>query len=144
MNILYVNKDDVIEQYYFEKEQDCYEKIKELKCRWYVIRKESETVSNYFYSSFEWDYEKNDIKINIEKAKEIKRNEYRLMRTALLEALDVLFMRALELGDQNKTQEIVQLKQKLRDITDLELPNTEEELLTFYPSCIMEAVLYLR
>jgi hypothetical protein len=144
MNILYVNQNNLIDQYYFEKEQDCYEKIKELKCRWYVIRKESEAVSNYFSNCFEWDYEKNDLKINIEKAKEVKKNEYRLMRVSLLQALDVLFMRSLELGDQNKTQEIVQLKQKLRDITSSELPDNQEELLTFYPSCIMEVVLYLR
>jgi hypothetical protein len=66
------------------------------------------------------------------------------MRTSLLQALDVLFMRSLELSDQNKTQEIVQLKQKLRDITSSELPNNQEELLTFYPNCIMEVILYLR
>ena len=143
MNILYTNIDNKINQYYFTTEQQCYEKVQELKCRWYKIYKESDARSNYFESSFEWDYEKNDLKVNIEKAKEIKRNEYRILRPALFEKLDVKFMKALETNNQVKIQEIVELKEKLRNITNLELPNTEAELFNFYPDCITEALVYL-
>jgi hypothetical protein len=143
MNILYVNENNKIHQYFFESEQQCYDKVNELKCRWYKIYREENTISNYFESSFEWDYEKNDLKVNIEKVKEIKRNEYRLLRPALFEKLDIKFMKALETNDQSKLQEITILKEKLRNITEIELPNVKEELFTFYPECIQETLFYL-
>jgi hypothetical protein len=143
MNILYTNINNKINQYFFETEKQCYDKVNELKCRWYKIYKQKNAISNYFEASFEWDYEKNDLKINIEKAKEIKRNEYRLLRPALFEKLDVEFMKALETNNQSKLQEIVQLKEKLRNMTAVELPNNKEELFIFYPDCIREVLLYL-
>ena len=144
MYVLYINQDNDIQQHYLSNEGECYNKIKELKCRWYKIYKEKDAKSNYFQSSFEWDYIKNDIKINIEKAKEIKRDEYRLMRTPILELLDIKYIRALEVNDQVNLQKVVELKEKLRNITTIELPNTEEELLYFYPDCFPECLNYLR
>jgi hypothetical protein len=143
MNILYVNENNTVHQHFFNTEKECYDKVNELKCRYYKIYKEKDAISNYFQSSFEWDYEKNDLKVNIQKAKEIKRNEYRLLRPALFEKLDVKFMKALEANDQSKLQEIAILKEKLRNITEIELPNIKEELFIFYPDCIKEVLLYL-
>jgi len=69
------------------------------------------------------------IKINISKAKEVKKEHLREERKALLAKLDVDFMKALELGDAQKQQEIVQEKQRLRDITLLaDSCETVEEL----------------
>ena len=57
------------------------------------------------------------ITINLDKAKEIKKQQLREERTPLLQAQDVAFQRALEEGAD--TTAIVAEKQRLRDVTDL-------------------------
>ena len=67
------------------------------------------------------------ITINLDKAKEIKKETLRQERKPLLEAQDVAFQRALESGAD--TTAIVAEKQRLRDITNLVDPcTTVEEL----------------
>ena len=56
-----------------------------------------------------------NISENLTKAKDITKDRLRLDRKSLLEAQDVLFMRAQEVGDD--TTDIVAEKQRLRDIT---------------------------
>ena len=55
--------------------------------------------------------------INIDKAKELTKNRLRREREPLLAAQDVLYMRALEAGQD--TTAIVAEKQRLRNITQL-------------------------
>jgi hypothetical protein len=57
------------------------------------------------------------ITINFDKAKQITKDRLRAERTALLQAQDVAFQRALETGAD--TAAIVAEKQRLRDITKL-------------------------
>jgi hypothetical protein len=57
------------------------------------------------------------ITINLNKAKEIKKDMVRADRAPMLAALDVEFQRALEAGDTVKQAEIVAKKQALRDAT---------------------------
>ena len=57
------------------------------------------------------------ITINLNKAREIKKDKLRQERKPLLEAQDVLYMRAQESGSD--TTAIVTEKQRLRDITKL-------------------------
>lgn len=57
------------------------------------------------------------ITINLDKAREIKRESLRQERKPLLEAQDILYMRAQEAGTD--TTAIVAEKQRLRDITML-------------------------
>ena len=57
------------------------------------------------------------ITINLDKAKEITKERLRVERTPLLEAQDVLFQRALEIGAD--TTAIVTEKTRLRNITNL-------------------------
>ena len=57
------------------------------------------------------------ITINLDKAKDIKKVKLREERKPLLEAQDVLYMRAQESGSD--TTAIVTEKQRLRDITKL-------------------------
>ena len=57
------------------------------------------------------------ITINLDKAKEIKKDRLREERKPLLEAQDVLYTRAQESGSD--TTAIVTEKQRLRDITKL-------------------------
>ena len=67
------------------------------------------------------------IVINIDKAKEIKKDQLRAERKPLLESLDVEFVKALETGAD--TTPIVAEKQRLRDITKLcDTAQTVEEL----------------
>ena len=55
------------------------------------------------------------MQVNFSKAQDITRDRLRLDREPLLEAQDVLFMRAQEAGSD--TSAIVTEKQRLRDIT---------------------------
>ena len=57
------------------------------------------------------------ITINLDKAKEIKKESLRQQRKPLLEAQDILYMRKMESGED--TTAIVAEKQRLRDITML-------------------------
>ena len=56
------------------------------------------------------------MQVNFSKAQAITKDRLRLDRTPLLEAQDVLFMRAQEAGSD--TSAIVTEKQRLRDITN--------------------------
>jgi len=58
------------------------------------------------------------IKINMDKAREIKKDMIRAERKAKFEALDVAFMRAVESGDMDAQADIAAKKQALRDCTE--------------------------
>ena len=67
------------------------------------------------------------ITINLNKAKEIKKDQLRADRAPLLQVQDVAFQRALEEGAD--TAAIVAEKQRLRDITKLaDQATTTEQL----------------
>jgi hypothetical protein len=69
------------------------------------------------------------ITINLNKAKEIKKENLREERAPLLQAQDVAFQRALETGED--TSAIVAEKKRLRDITKVvDTATTVEELKT--------------
>ncbi|MCA3380208.1 MAG: hypothetical protein ING08_08185 [Roseomonas sp.] len=57
------------------------------------------------------------IKIDMAKAAEIQRNRIRAAREPLFAALDVEFMRAVEMNDKAAQVRIATEKQKLRDLT---------------------------
>lgn len=56
-------------------------------------------------------------KLNLEKAKEIHRENIRQARQPILEQLDVDFMRSVESGDKKTQKSIAEQKQNLRDAT---------------------------
>jgi len=58
------------------------------------------------------------INVNMDKAREIKKDMLREERKPLLAALDVEFMLAIEAGDTDAQDAISAKKQALRDITD--------------------------
>ena len=76
------------------------------------------------------------IRINIDKAKEIKRDQFRVLRKPLLESLDVAFVRALEVGDAAAQASIAAEKQALRDVTKVPLPDDVEALKAFIPEIL--------
>lgn len=64
-----------------------------------------------------WEQTRGVVTVNITKAKEITKRRLRMEREPLLAAQDVLYMRALEAGQD--TAAIVAEKARLRAITDL-------------------------
>lgn len=76
------------------------------------------------------------IRINIEKAKAIKLDQFRAERAPLLAALDVAFVRALESGDLAAQQSIRDQKQALRDVTKVALPEDLATLKDFKPDIL--------
>ena len=81
------------------------------------------------------------IKVNMDKAREIKKDMIRDARKAKLEALDVAFMRAVESGDTEAQATIAAQKQALRDATDdpaIVSATTPEELKAVVPQALIE------
>jgi hypothetical protein len=70
---------------------------------------------NDFFNA--WELADGAVTVNLDKAKEITRNRLRMERVPLLNAQDVLYMRAVETNAD--TTAIVAEKQRLRDITNL-------------------------
>ena len=64
-----------------------------------------------------WELHNNVVSVNIEKAKAITKARLRAEREPLLQAQDVVYMKALEQGQD--TTAIVAEKQRLRDVTSL-------------------------
>lgn len=83
-----------------------------------------------------WELVNGTVRVNILQAQELWKNKWRQARKPKLEQLDVEFMRALEQGDANKQQEIVELKQQLRDITNTALPDTVEGIKSVWPEIL--------
>ena len=76
------------------------------------------------------------IRINIDKAKAIKLDQFRAERAPKLAALDVAFVRALEQGDTAEQSRIVAEKQALRDVTKQPLPDDVAVLKDFKPDIL--------
>ena len=70
---------------------------------------------NDFFNA--WELANGVVTVNLAKAKEITKQRLRAERAPLLDAQDVLYMRALEAGQD--TTAIVAEKQRLRDVTGL-------------------------
>jgi len=83
-----------------------------------------------------WIFKDGKIFFDMSKAKEIHKNKMRKIRKPVLEALDIEYIKANEANDEAKKLEIVAKKQKLRDITNLELPNDIEALKNFIPDIL--------
>ena len=76
------------------------------------------------------------ISVNMDKAREIKKDMIRAERAPMLEALDVAYMRAVESGDTTQQAQIAAEKQTLRDATDdpaIAAASTPEELAAVDP-----------
>lgn len=76
------------------------------------------------------------ITVNLDKAKEIWKNNIRQNRVKLFEILDVLFFKAIETNNIVEQASISVKKQKLRDITSdprLQYISSAEELKNFDP-----------
>jgi hypothetical protein len=83
-----------------------------------------------------WTISDKKIDYDLNKAKELKKEELRILRQPLLQDLDVQYMKALE--QSLPTKDIVDQKQILRDITAVEMPDDIEQLKTFIPEVLQQ------
>lgn len=83
---------------------------------------ESVDIDNDYFNAYEFDAETGS-KVNINKAKTIHLDKFRVVRTPKLAKLDIDFMKAVEANDEEKKAEIVAAKQALRDVTLTLLPD---------------------
>lgn len=86
-----------------------------------------------FSAAFEWCEEKGDLITNMTIAKEMFRNELRLVRDSLWEKINAATLSALADQNTEKLALVNALKTELKDVTKLPLPDTEEELVKFNP-----------
>lgn len=75
---------------------------------------------------------------NVNKAHNIWKNKWRQKRQEKLQKLDIEYIRAVELNDKLKQQEISSLKQQLRDITNTVLPKTPHEIRNTWPTILLD------
>jgi hypothetical protein len=83
---------------------------------------ESVDIDNDYFNAYEFDSELG-AKVNIEKAKAIHLDKFRSARAPKLAKLDIDFMKAVEVNDEEKKAEIIAAKQALRDVTLTPLPD---------------------
>ena len=122
----------------FATQAECYSFVSKEQATKYKIYPPSQKKSITFLSAMEWSEAENDFVINVSIAKEIKKNHLREIRAVLFDKLDKAFMRAIEEDDIERKAYIVSLKNQFRNITDLDLPDTELELLDFMPTVFKE------
>jgi len=101
---------------------------------WYIVDSEEIPKDTIFRKA--WYFTNNSINIDLLKVKEIWLKKYRTVRGPLLAALDIEFMKAVELGDTSLQSEIAAEKQALRDVTMIELPNTLEGIKSTWPEIL--------
>lgn len=92
------------------------------------------SIDNDFFDAY--DYSDEGPVINVDRAKEIQLNKFRFARKPLLEKLDVLYMKALEINDTTSIESIVKQKQDLRNVTNTFLPNDLEGIKNTWPSIL--------
>lgn len=122
----------------FKTQAECYSLVAESQVSKYKIYPPNKNKSIAFLNAMEWNEAENDFVINVPIAKEIKKNHLRGIRSILFDKLDKAFMRAIEEENSEKKAYIVNLKNQFREITDLEMPDAEEELLNFMPEVFKE------
>lgn len=79
-------------------------------------------IDNEYFDAYEFDAESGS-KVNIDKAKAVHLDKFRVARAPKLAKLDIDFMKAVEANDEAKKVEIIAAKQALRDVTLTPLPN---------------------
>jgi hypothetical protein len=90
----------------------------------------------YFIDHYEYDHQEETFTVNLSSAKEYHKNNWRTVRNELFPALDVAYMKALEINDTTTLAQIVSAKQELRDVTHTPLSDDLNEIKATWPSCL--------
>lgn len=99
-------------------------------------------VTDTFPLKYTHTYKLNETTLELEQVRdklyELKKEEWRQKRAPLLTKYDVEFMRALEMGDQEKINRIKDIKQQLRDITATDITYlSNAELEDYIPELLL-------
>lgn len=107
-------------------------------CEYFIVNDEDIPKEQEFFDAFRIEKKEQNVSVvvDVNKAKEIWINHYRIARTPLLASLDVAFMRAVETANTSLQQEIAAKKQALRDVTKTELPDTLEGIKNTWPEIL--------
>lgn len=131
-------KNNLLEIRLFKTQAEAYDYVSKANPNKYKIYNPNENRKLDFLNSYYWDNERQDFVINVQVAKEIKKNLFREIRSILFQKLDNAFMKALEQDDLQRKNYIISLKNQFRDVTEISLPDTEEELINFIPQIFKE------
>jgi hypothetical protein len=131
-------KNNQLSVHWFNSQTQAYDFVSTSLVTKYKIYNPNETKRLDFLSAFYWDDGKKDFCADIPLAKEILKIHYRDIRSILFPKLDTAFLKSIEEGDETKKQYIVNLKTQLRDITDFNLPDNEQELYDYIPPIFKE------
>ena len=138
MYTLFILKNNQMQFLSFNTQAECYSFISDSQVTKYKIYPPNKNKNIMFLNAMQWNEAESDFIINIPIAKEIKKNHLRDIRSILFDKLDKAFMIAIEEENLEKKAYIINLKKQFREITDLVMPNTEEELLNFMPEIFKE------
>jgi len=83
-----------------------------------IVSKDSLISDRTFRNAFKIDTKNNKIVHDMDKAKDLLKEDLRHKRVPLLNELDVQFLKAVELDDEKKKAKVVVNKKKLRDVTE--------------------------
>lgn len=131
-------KNNQLSVHWFKSQSEAYDFISKSNVIKYKIYNPNEIRRLDLLNAFYWDEEIKDFNINLEFAKEIIKNHYREIRSILFQKLDTAFLKALETNNVQQKEYIINLKTQFRNVTDIDLPNTETELLNYIPSIFKE------
>lgn len=94
----------------------------------------------YLKSAWKLNNLTGDIYFDNDIAKEIKKNQFRILREPLFRKLDVEFIKALEQGNSDELNKISLQKNILRDITKIDLSelDTPQKLHSFIPDVLKQ------
>ena len=138
MHQIIIIRNNQLSVHYFASQKVAYEFVNSNLVTKYKVYGPNENKKLDFLNAFYWDENKKDFCVNISLAKEIIKNHYRQIRSILFPKLDSAFLKSLETNNEERKEYIINLKNQFRDITDIELPNTEKELLDFIPAVFKE------
>lgn len=135
---LIVIKNNQLSVQWFNSQKEAYDFVSSNFVSKYKIFNPNEAKRLDFLNAFYWDDIKKDFCVNIDLAKEIVKIRYRKIRSVLFPKLDAAFLKALESSDESKKEYIINLKNQFRDITAVDLPNTEQGLYDYIPEVFKE------
>ena len=139
MYILYSNTSIGVSLNLFKTPQECLIHVQKIGAKDYKYMPINEQLPMQFFYALYWNEETKSPDIDVSKAKEIKKNEYRAVRMEMFKKLDVLFMRSIEINDDDLKQQVVSAKQNLRNITEEDMPNDWRLLINYVPQTLQDA-----
>jgi hypothetical protein len=96
---------------------------------------ESLDIDDSYFNAYDYS-EEAGAEVNIDKAKAIHLDKFRAARAPKLAALDVQYMKAIEVEDSVAASAIAVAKQELRDVTKITLPDTLPEIKETWPAIL--------